>query len=302
MSADYLTDENFPTNENFLTNEHISYLQKAQTVPSSTLSSLSYSFDGIFLSYTEPNYLNIRCPIMNEQIEKINIPDIKQSQFLFNDLMLYSNKDSVKYFSYQEKQVLRTFPANNPIFIQSKLIDDTFMIINQDCIQFNDLRYQNSLFQLNVKNTIGSLNNECFAIIINHSILKVYKYNNISPIITKYFANNISHIKLTNDNKFIILVSNKSILLLETYTGETIHRFYTESVIDLDVSEDSQFVFFLHKNKKVSIFSILDRKLTHNIVLGQEQKIISVNPSFSQFVTAGPDLTFFSVDKQALEQ
>lgn len=284
-----------------LTGEHISSLQKTQTVSAPTLSSVSYVHTGIFLSYTETNCLNIHCPITNKNIEKMKIPEIKQAVLLFDNMLLYSTKDAVKYFSFHEKQISRSFPSNNPQSIQAKPIDDVFMVVNQDNIEFHDLRYKNPLSRLNVKNTIATINNDSWAIIIDNSVLKIYDHGSISPRVTKKFTNNVSHLKLTNDNKYLILVTNKSILLVETQRGETIHRFFIDNVIELDISEDSQFVFFLLKGK-VSIFSIKERKLINNIIFGNEQHFISVNPSYSQFITGGPDFTFFSVDKQTLQQ
>lgn len=283
------------------TEEHISLFKKTQTVNSASISSISYIHSGIALAYTEKDYLNIHCTITNQNTEKILIPHIKQTVFLFDNVLLYSTKDSVKYFSYPDKQILRSFPIKDPSFIQFKLLDDTFMIINQDGLQFNDLRCKNDIYRLNVRNCIGTLNNNSFAIIINDLILKIYDHGHISPRITKKYMNPISQLKFTNDNKYLILNTEKSILLVETQTGETIHRFFIDNVYDFDISEDSQFIFFI-LNGKVSIFSINNRKLLSNIILNDEQRLIRMNPSFAQFITAQPDITFFSVDKQGLVQ
>lgn len=281
--------------------EHISLFEKTQTVVSSSLSSISYIHSGISLAYTEKDHLNIHCAITNVNAERILIPDIKQTVFLFDNVLLYSTKDSVKYFSYPDKQILRSFPIKDPLFIQSKLIDDTFMIINQDGLQFNDLRYKNDIYRLNVRNCIGTLNNDSFAIIINNKILKIYDHGYVSPRITKKYMSTVLQLKFTNDNKYLVLNTEKSILLVETQTGETIHRFFIDNVLDFDISEDSQFIFFILRGK-VSIFSIKDRQLLKSLFLNTEQRMIRANPSFSQFITAQPDFTFFSVDKLALTQ
>ncbi|KRH93513.1 histone H3 (Lys4) methyltransferase complex and RNA cleavage factor II complex, subunit SWD2 [Pseudoloma neurophilia] len=284
-----------------LSDEHISLLKKTQTVQSPSISSLSYIHSGISLAYTETNYLNIHCAISNINTEKINIPDIKKTVFLFDNMVLYSNKDSVKYFSYPDKQILRSFQIDKPKDIQAKLIDDTFMVLNNDSLQFYDLRCKNTFYNLNVKNCLATINNESFSILLNNTVLKIYDFNKISPRITKKFTTPISHLKLTNDNRYLIIITNKSVNLLETQTGETVHRFFIDNIRDFDISEDSQYIFFLLK-QKVSIFSIKDKKLLNNIILTNDQNQLAVNPSFSQFITAGPDFTFFSVDKQALNE
>lgn len=282
-----------------LTQEHISLLQKTQTVSSKSLSSIDYIHTGIFLSYTETDYLKIHCPIMNDNIDKIRIPGIKKAIFLFDNTLLYNLNDSVKYFSYYDKTILRSFQIQDVKNIEAKPIDDIFMVNSKNCISFYDLRYKNAISRLQIKDSRTTLNNDSWACLLNNQVL-IFDHNSSSPRISKNFKN-IEILKLTPNNKFLILVTSKSVIILDNLTGEINNRLFVDDVVDVDISEDSQFIFFLI-NGKVSIFSIEANKLINNILLKSEQKFIKCNPSFAQFCTAAEDFTFYSVDKQTLDQ
>lgn len=277
--------------------EHISLFQKTQSLYSPSILNISYLHNGTAISYTQNNYIRIHCPITNIDINKINVPDIKKGIFLFDNTMLVSTNNSIKYLSVYDNTYLRSFSCDKISDIQSRLKDDVFMSVEESKINFYDLRSVNAIKYLNVKNSIATLNNDSFAILMNKSILKIYDFKNSSPMHTIQFFN-INKIKITNNNKYILLSNPKNVILVNVSTGCIIHRFFVDNVIDFDFSEDSQFVFFLH-DQKVSVFSLSTKTMINNLVVG-EQKYVKVNPSFSQFVSAEPNLTFFSVDKALL--
>ncbi|ELA47889.1 hypothetical protein VCUG_00609 [Vavraia culicis subsp. floridensis] len=294
MSALFINDiQNIFEAPMDLSSEIISSFQKSITVTAPAIKDLSFVHTGTALGYAQGDALKIHCPLTNTPLNMIHIPDLKKLVFLFDNTILHTTPTHVKYLSIYDNTYIRTYNCEGVNDIQSKIDDDVFMCVNDRKIEFYDLRSVHPVSFLTVRNCVAALNNFCFAVLINKTLLKVFEVGASSPRLTKEVFN-VDKVKLTNDNKYVLLGTSKSVIVLDINTGNEEQKIYIDNLVDFDVSESSEYLFMLHDGK-VSVNKIKKRELIMSMQVG-EQKMIRMNPSYAQFVSAMPNLTFYAAE------
>lgn len=254
---------------------------------------ISFLWTGTALTYTEHSTLRIHCPLTNTPLNRINIPHLKRTLFLFDNAMLVGTSSHVKYLSTYDNTYIRSYTVDNLLDIHAVQENDTFMCVSSKRVEFYDLRSSALLKYLNVRNCMAALNTLLFAVVINTNILKVLEMKCTAPKYTKRIQN-MFKIKLTGDNKYVIVGTAKVIIFLEMESGEEVQKIYLENLVDFDVSECSRFVYVM-SDEKVYVYEIGGKEKIVDVFVG-EQGVIGVNPSYAQFVCARPDITFYCAE------
>ncbi|ELQ75430.1 Histone H3 (Lys4) methyltransferase complex and RNA cleavage factor II complex, subunit SWD2 [Trachipleistophora hominis] len=276
-----------------LSSEIISSFQKSVTITSPAIKDVSFVHTGTALAYTQGDALKIHCPLTNTPLDMIHIPDLKKMAFLFDNTILHTTPTHVKYLSLYDNTYIRTYNCEGVCDVQCRTDDDVFMCVSDRKIEFYDLRSAHPLSFLTVRNCIATLNNSCFAVLINKTLLKVFDVGATAPRLTKEVFN-AHKIKLTNDNRYLVLGSTKSVLVLDACTGNELQKIFVDNLVDFDVSESSEYLFMLHDGK-VSVNRITKKEMIMSVQVG-EQKMIRLNPGYAQFVSAVPNLTFYAAE------